>query len=245
MNNLIVASLFNVVLAYLMNSAMSLVWSATNTLQLVTHFALISLVRYPPCTTNMFEAIIKIVTFELIPESIYAPLQDLLLDLPSDIGYSDKFLFLGYETGYILSSMFMMTLIVILTSISYCAYYGVYLLTKTYDIFPQIKKKVKAKLVERHGFYIRLLIESSLELIICFLTEMVMKQSSTSFERFSYFTSVFMIIIYIMFFRLISEVLDQSNLMKLNNEKEFPIFNLRYSALWEEIKVTHITPKYF
>ena len=71
MNNLIVASLFNVVLAYLMNSAMSLVWSATNTLQLVTHFALISLVRYPSCTTNMFEAILKIVTFELIPESIY------------------------------------------------------------------------------------------------------------------------------------------------------------------------------
>ena len=94
MNNLIVASLFNVVLAYLMNSAMSLVWSATNTLQLVTHFALISLVRYPSCTTNMFEAILRIVTFELIPQNIYAPLQELMLDLPSDIGYSDKFLFL-------------------------------------------------------------------------------------------------------------------------------------------------------
>ena len=31
----------------------------------------------------------------------------------------------------------------------------------------------------------------------------------------------------------------------MNNEKEFPIFNHRYSALWEDIKVSNVTPKYF
>ena len=67
---------------------------------------------------------------------------------------------------------------------------------------------MKAKLVERHGFYIRLLVESSLELIICFLVEIFMKQTSTKFEMFSYFTSVSMIIIYIMFMKMIVDVLS-------------------------------------
>ena len=104
--------------------------------------------------------------------------------------------------------MFMMTLIVLLTTIAYCGQYLVYKITKEYDIYPQIKKKMKAKLVERHGFYIRLLIESSLELIICFLVEIFMKQTSTKFEMFSYFTSVSMIIIYIIFMKMIFEVLS-------------------------------------
>ena len=49
-----------------------------------------------------------------------------------------------------------------------------------------------------------------------------------------------------MFIRTIIGVLDQKNLMKMNNDKEFPIFNLRYSALWEDIKISKNTaPKYF
>lgn len=169
-----------------------------------------------------------------------------MFDLPSDIGYSDKFLFLEYETGYILSSMFMMTIIVLLTTIIYCIQYCVYYITKQYDIFPQVKKKMKAKLVERHGFYLRLLIESSMELIICFLVEMFMKQTSTNFEMLSYFTSVAMIAIYVLFVKMIFEVLDVSNLLKMKNVAEFPIYNHRYSALFEDIKIENsATPKYY
>ena len=98
--------------------------------------------------------------------------------------------------------------IVLLTTIIYCIQYCVYYITKQYDIFPQVKKKMKAKLVERHGFYLRLLIESSMELIICFLVEMFMKQTSTNFEMLSYFTSVAMIAIYVQFVKMIFEVLD-------------------------------------
>ena len=119
MNNLIVASLTNVILAYVMNSAMSQVWSATNTLQLITHFALINLVKYPSCTINTFEALIKIVTFELIPESIYDPYRSMILKLESDISYSEKFLFLEYGTGFILHSMFMVFVVVFFTTVSY------------------------------------------------------------------------------------------------------------------------------
>ena len=53
-NSFIFANLVNVAITYSMSATMSQVWSATNTLQLLSHIALIDLVKYPSCTINMF-----------------------------------------------------------------------------------------------------------------------------------------------------------------------------------------------
>ena len=42
------------------------------------------------------EVIIKIVTFEMIPEDVYGPLRERILNIKSDIPYANEFLFLGY-----------------------------------------------------------------------------------------------------------------------------------------------------
>ena len=138
----------------------------------------------------------------------------------------------------------MMAFIVLLNTIFYCLLYLIFYVTKTFGIFPRIKRRTKEKLVGRHGFYVRLLIESSLELIICILVEIFMKQTNTRFEIFSYFVSVSMFIIFVATVKIINEVLNNMNLYKMNNYEEFPIFNLRYSALWEDLKTNAVTPKF-
>lgn len=174
-NGLIAVSLTNVVLAYLMNSAMSKIWSATNTLQLMSQFALISLVKYPSSTTNMFEAIIKIVTFELVPEEYYEPLKEALLDLESDMPYANEYPFLQFETGFILSSMFTAFVILFVITVLYCVQYLLYICMKHYNICPEFQEKLQAKLVKRHGLYMRFLIESSMEIFVCTLVEVMMR----------------------------------------------------------------------
>ena len=129
-DGLIYVSLTNAALAFVLNSAMSKIWSATNTLQVMTQFALISLVKYPSSTTNMFEAIITIVTFELVPEEYYEPLKELLLDLESDIPYASEYPFLQFETGFILNSMFTAFVILFLITVSYLVQYVLYMCMK-------------------------------------------------------------------------------------------------------------------
>ena len=69
--------------------AFTLIWSALNILQIIS-FMVISKVRLPSVTNVLYEQILQIVTFEIVPEDFYAPLMDYLLDdLPSDYIYHD------------------------------------------------------------------------------------------------------------------------------------------------------------
>ena len=54
---------------------MSQVWSATNILQIITHMILIRM-KFPANPQFLFEQIKSLVTFEIIPEDIYGPLQE-------------------------------------------------------------------------------------------------------------------------------------------------------------------------
>ena len=162
-------------ITYFMSLAMSLVWSAISTLQLLSHIALINLVKYPACTVNMFKAIIRMVTFELIPEFLYGPLKEMVLDMESDIPYSREYLFLGYETGFILDSMFTAFIIVTCTTVWYLLEYLLYTYLKSKEIHPERQKKLKTSLDERHGFYLRALMELSMEIFVCFMVEIIMK----------------------------------------------------------------------
>jgi len=51
-----------------------------------------------------------LVTFDVIPEEVYSPLQEYLIDLQSDIVYHQQIANAGYESGFILISMFLVFL---------------------------------------------------------------------------------------------------------------------------------------
>ena len=73
-----------------MNAAFGFIWSALNILQIIS-FMIISKVKLPGVTNELYEPILKIVTFDVVPESIYGPLQEYLFDdLPSDYIFHEK-----------------------------------------------------------------------------------------------------------------------------------------------------------
>lgn len=189
----------------------------------------------------MFEAIIKIVTFEFVPEEYYEPLKEALLDLESDIPYASEYPFLQFETGFILSSMFTAFVILFVFSTSFFVMYLLHTCMNRNGVCAQFQDKLKTKLSSRYSLYLRFLIESSMEIFVCTLVEMMMRQTSNKYELLSYFTSVILIVLYGFFFRHMLEVLHEENLHKLEN-KEFPIFNQINGALWTNLRIRRYDP---
>lgn len=73
-----------------MNASFSLIWSALNILQIIS-FMVVSKLKIPAVTNVLYEQILKLVTFDVIPEEYYTPfLESLFNDLPSDYIYQEQ-----------------------------------------------------------------------------------------------------------------------------------------------------------
>jgi len=115
------------------------------------------------------------------------------MDLPSDIPYSERFLDLEYENGYILSFLFSQILITIIGSLYF-------LLQKLKVMFRKRKshrKQARRKLRPVYAFYLRMLFEISLELVIISSINILMKQIQTSWEQISFWLAVVLFVVLI------------------------------------------------
>ena len=81
-----------------------------------------------------------------------------------------------------------------------------------------------------------MIIEGTLNLMVCSFLEITMKQTNSPMELFSYFYSVTSILVMLWFLKKTSKVVFY-DFHKMGNEKNFPIFNNRWSVLWEDLKL--------
>jgi len=63
--------------------------------------------KFPASSISVFSTIKSLVTFEVIPGDIYGPFQEQMIDLPSDKVFYEQMNQVGYESGYIIASMFL------------------------------------------------------------------------------------------------------------------------------------------
>lgn len=98
---------------------------------------------YAQCTVDMFDTMISLAAFDIVPEEYYVPIQKYLLPFKSDYGYSHGFIEIGYESGHMLESMFFVTFMVFLQFVYYIFFYGVYLFFKR--IVPSTRVQSYAK----------------------------------------------------------------------------------------------------
>ena len=113
------------------------------------------------------------------------------MDLPSDIPYTEQFAEIGIETGYILSNCFSQIVIVICGT-----FYFIFQKCKSQKKCNKRKKQRKLarkKLKKSFDYYIRIIIEVSLDIALIGLIEILMKIHNTVWEKISFFTSVILL----------------------------------------------------
>ena len=69
---------------------------------------------YAQCTADLFGILIDLAAFDIVPEEYYEPVQQYLLPFKSDYAYSHGFVEIGYESGHMLQSMFLVWFLVAL-----------------------------------------------------------------------------------------------------------------------------------
>ena len=106
----------------------------------------------------------------------------------------------------------------------------------------QKRRKMKEELEVVYSFYLRLLIELSLEIGICSMVEISMKQVKTVPEKISYFFSLSSLVGIILFIKHCDKMITK-NFYKINNIK-YPAFNLYWGELWADLKLTRTFPKF-
>ena len=154
--------------------------------------------------------------------------------MPSDIAFNSGLASLDFGTGYILISLFPTIFLTFVATVNFAVRY---LLSKvlTCDRFKKTRRNFKAELEEVYAFYIRLLIELSLEIGICSMVELSMRQTETPIEKFSFFVSLFALVGVIWFINQCDKLIID-NFYKINNEK-FKKFNLMWGELWVDLKI--------
>ena len=70
--------------------------------------------KFPSSSTVVFEIVLGLVTFDVLPEELYGPVRDYLIEVPSDIVFYQHIAEAGFETGYILISAFLTFVFLIL-----------------------------------------------------------------------------------------------------------------------------------
>lgn len=82
---------------------------------------------------------------------------------------------MGYETGFALVSMFTYNVILVYGGLYYAYYYLMYKHYKKMKLYPDIRKNAKKNLQDRYAFFIRMIIEGTLNLMVCGFLEIVMR----------------------------------------------------------------------
>ena len=143
---------------------------------------------------------IELAAFDLIPEDYYQPVQEYILPIESDYGYSHSLIEIGYETGHILVTMFMKGLILVLQFFYYVFFFMIYKCTKRISKLKKLNDYSKSCLVDRYSFFQRTLLGCSLEIGIAGFIEITMRQTVGPYETASYYTSVLLMAILLWFY---------------------------------------------
>lgn len=228
--NLNKALVINAIFSYLFNSVMSMVWSATNILQVITLYPLVQL-TYTQSNISLFSQINKIVTFDLIPEEIMNTVRDFIFTMPSDVPFSTGFHELEFESGYIIVNFFTQFIILLYFGAIYSTAYFVSQLS--FSI--RWKDRMKSFYERVNAFYLKVFLEVSLELSIISLIELIMRQADTRIEKFSYLVSLSAIGLYLALL-VYGYYLTTYRIYFINNHL-YPTFNNRWSILWQDLHV--------
>ena len=154
---------------------------------------------YAQCTVDLFDIMIDLAAFDIVPEEYYVPIQEYLLPFESDYGYSHGFIEIGYESGHMLQTMFFLTFLVFLQFLYYIFFYGVYIFFKKVYTVQRVQVYAKSCLVDRYSFFQRTLLGCCLEIFVSGLIEIIMKQTLSPFEFISFWFSITVFLIMIWF----------------------------------------------
>jgi len=125
---------------------------------------------------------------------------DLVIDLPSDKPFSPSFEQMGSETGYIISNMFFPLFCICFYLMTVIIHIIIYNLFKRCNNGKYIKKMTnysKEVIFGFEGFIIRTIIELSLDISICGLMEIFMRQTVNGSEMISYFIALSFFLIHL------------------------------------------------
>ena len=153
---------------------------------MITLYPLIE-VNFGSNTIEMFNAIFNIVSFDVIPWIIMGPIQDKVIgEFPSDIPFNSGFAMMDFD-GYIAVNLFPPVFVAVLIWLSY-----VYNWVR-FKCCIWSKKAKRREHLEKYkgvyGFSLRFWIEMSLELGLCSMIELAMKQVGEEKEIASFFVS--------------------------------------------------------
>lgn len=166
-------TILSIIINYLLQAAFSQIWSAAYALQLITYLTLIN-IMYPQCTSDLFETLINLAAFDLIPEDQYQPYQEWLLPFPSDYGLTYNLIELGYETGHIMVSMFFVLFLITLQILYYVFFLLIYKFTKNCWKSKRLNDYAKKCLVDRYSFFLRSILGCCLEICVSSFIEISM-----------------------------------------------------------------------
>jgi len=111
-------SIINFLIAFSLGALLLYVWSIANVLQLITLYPVLDIPLHSN-TSDLFAKINKLVSFDIMPEELQNYMIEFLMDLPSDIPYYSRFADLGFETGYILATLFSQFIILIIGTVHF------------------------------------------------------------------------------------------------------------------------------
>ena len=188
-------------------------------------------------TLEFYNVIISVVTFDILPDEAQEYLINLAFDLPSDIPYSERFVIMGYETGYIFKNIFCGFL-----------FFAIGIMTKLFQFIvskchckPDKRKHYGKKASQVYGMSIKFVIELSLDIAIAGVCELILKQNTTPSEKASYYTSLCLLTILAYGIFHVKELIYQ-NIFKIRNPLLFPSLHTKWSVLWEDLRLSHTLP---
>ena len=150
---------------------MNLLWSITNTLQLISCYPLIE-VAFSSNSLNTFYTIHKLVTFDFLPESRKDIIAREGFKLQSDILFNQRYSVLGYKMPHILASLSPQFIIVALVTLYFLAQLLRYKMSKTGSTGEQ---KASLQLKQALFTYCSLFMELCLPFALQALPESFMK----------------------------------------------------------------------
>ena len=228
------------VLSYAFNTVISQVWSVANILQVITLYPLIQ-VNFSSNTIEMFNAIYVVVSFDIVPWIIMGPIQGFFIgNFPSDIPFNSGFNRLGFS-GYLAVNLFSATFVATLYFLSYIYNFVRFKYCKCSK--RETRKEHLEKFKGVYAFLFRFWIEMSLEVGLCSMIELSMKQVGSGKEMASYFISI--ILLSGTFYGLLHlRKLVTQSFHKIENDN-YPKFNMIYGELFADLKLHKDQPPVF
>lgn len=189
----------------------------------------------------MLDNIYTLVSFELIPEEISGRLRDFIINLPSENSFAPTFLMMDISI-YIVANIFLPLFCIFIYLLLLIFHYLNYWLIKSYahkfKILNRMRKYSKEVIDGKYNFMIRTFIELSLDISVCALIEIIMRQNLYFGDRVSFFIS-FCLLLTLIMLTVYFYLLITYNTIKINYPEVYEKFHEKYNVLWDGLR-SHI-----